>query len=259
MVTQWLNAWYNADKRYYVPDLLSLFRPTCYLFPSATSSRLASVMALITASCVTAVYAEKSVLHGDIEDSASPADCITRPDVHALQPYETTRHSSPLHMLVVLKLQRHVTEQTCWRRGDGVLLATGASSRRYAPITAQTVNCAILSLECTRRRMAGAFARSRRQTSGNVARPGEVPAGAGVSLSGYVGAASFSGPHTASRQLMLEGIMPYCWRAKSMSARNAKTRISVTGEYHQRLELIRRLLEQTPESLHAERTATGRQ
>ncbi len=34
-----------------------------------------------------------------------------------------------------------------------------------------------------------------------------------------------------------------------MSARNAKTRASVTGEY-QRLELIRRLLEQTPEKAY---------
>ncbi len=44
-----------------------------------------------------------------------------------LQPYETTsRHSSPLYMLVVLEgnVALAVNEQTFVERGDGVLLAT---------------------------------------------------------------------------------------------------------------------------------------
>lgn len=62
-------------------------------------------------------YTQSSpVLHGDIEEIALPGGiCITRSDVHVLQPYETTsRHSSPLYMLVVLEgnVALAVNEQT---------------------------------------------------------------------------------------------------------------------------------------------------
>ncbi|MEA5720434.1 hypothetical protein ONQ97_27160, partial [Salmonella enterica subsp. enterica serovar Virginia] len=58
-------------------------------------------------------------LHGDIEEIALPGGiCITRSDVHVLQPYETTsRHSSPLYMLVVHgKKQAVRTTLPAWLR-----------------------------------------------------------------------------------------------------------------------------------------------
>ncbi|VEA24797.1 AraC family transcriptional regulator [Salmonella enterica subsp. enterica] len=87
-------------------------------------------MALITASLrYRSIRRVVPVLHGDIEEIALPGGiCITRSDVHVLQPYETTsRHSSPLYMLVVLEgnVALAVNEQTFFvERGDGVLLAT---------------------------------------------------------------------------------------------------------------------------------------
>lgn len=45
------------------------------------------------------------VLRGEVEEMTLPCGmCVTHSDVHVLQPYETTsRHSSPLYMLVVLE------------------------------------------------------------------------------------------------------------------------------------------------------------
>lgn len=59
------------------------------------------------------------------------------------------------------------------------------------------------------------------------------------------------GPHTASRQLMLEGIMLQLLGYALNLCQPAKQKrgLPVTGEY-QRLELIRRLLEQTPEKAY---------
>ena len=44
------------------------------------------------------------VLRGEVEEMTLPCGmCVTHSDVHVLQPYEpTSRHSSPLYMLVVV-------------------------------------------------------------------------------------------------------------------------------------------------------------
>ncbi|EBS5417726.1 AraC family transcriptional regulator, partial [Salmonella enterica subsp. enterica serovar Newport] len=59
------------------------------------------------------------------------------------------------------------------------------------------------------------------------------------------------GPHAASRQLMLEGIMLQLlgYALNLCQPATQKRGLPVTGEY-QRLELIRRLLEQTPEKAY---------
>lgn len=111
-------------------------------------------------------------------------------------------------------------------------------------------NCAPCRWECTRTADGGSVCLSRWQTSGNIARPRRGSGRCRSSASG-LRYAQQPGPHAASRQLMLEGIMLQLlgYALNLCQPATQKRGLPVTGEY-QRLELIRRLLEQTPEKAY---------
>lgn len=198
-------------------------------------------------------YTQSSpVLHGDIEEIALPGGiCITRSDVHVLQPYETTsRHSSPLYMLVVLEgnVALAVNEQT-FLLSAGMAFCSQLSEQQTirahhgADSKLRTLSLGMYPDGGWRERLPVSLA-DEWENSATSARVWQVPE---FLLSG-LRYAQQPGPHAASRQLMLEGIMLQLlgYALNLCQPATQKRGLPVTGEY-QRLELIRRLLEQTPE------------
>ncbi len=121
-------------------------------------------------------YTQSSpVLHGDIEEIALPGGiCITRSDVHVLQPYETTsRHSSPLYMLVVLEgnVALAVNEQTFLLSAGMAFCSQLSEQQTIRAHHGADSKLRTLSLGMYRTAGGGSVCLSRWQTSGNVARP----------------------------------------------------------------------------------------
>ncbi|EBV4330863.1 helix-turn-helix transcriptional regulator [Salmonella enterica subsp. enterica] len=201
-------------------------------------------------------YTQSSpVLHGDIEEIALPGGiCITRSDVHVLQPYETTsRHSSPLYMLVVLEgnVALAVNEQT-FLLSAGMAFCSQLSEQQTirahhgADSKLRTLSLGMYPDGGWRERLPVSLADEWERSAAS-ARVWQVPE---FLLSG-LRYAQQPGTHAASRQLMLEGIMLQLlgYALNLCQPATQKRGLPVTGEY-QRLELIRRLLEQTPEKAY---------
>lgn len=171
-----------------------------------------------------------------------------------LQPYETTsRHSSPLYMLVVLEgnVALAVNEQT-FLLSAGMAFCSQLSEQQTirahhgADSKLRTLSLGMYPDGGWRERLPVSLA-DEWENSAASAMVWQVPE---FLLSG-LRYAQQPGPHAASRQLMLEGIMLQLlgYALNLCQPATQKRGLPVTGEY-QRLELIRRLLEQTPEKAY---------
>lgn len=192
------------------------------------------------------------VLQGEVEEMTLPCGmCVTHSDVQVLQPYETTsRHSSPLYMLVVLEGcvrltlngQEHVVR-------SGMAFSSRLSehqtmrARHPADCKLRTLSLGLYPDGAWRMGMLESLLREWEacQTPTLI---WQVP---GFLLSGLQYAQKCA-PGSVPRQLMLEGlILQLFGHGLSVCQAESGQRLAASGE-HQRLEMIRRLLEQAPEN-----------
>ncbi|QLO02934.1 helix-turn-helix transcriptional regulator [Citrobacter freundii] len=192
------------------------------------------------------------VLQGKVEEMTLPCGmCVTHSDVQVLQPYETTsRHSTPLYMLVVLEGcvtltlngQQHVVR-------SGMAFSSRLSehqtmsARHPADCKLRTLSLGLYPDGAWRTGLLESlmFEWERCQTPTLI---WQVP---GFLLSGlqYAQQSTLS---NVSRQLMLEGlILQLFGHGLSVCQVESSRRQAASGE-QQRLEIVRRLLEQTPEN-----------
>ncbi|POT58507.1 AraC family transcriptional regulator [Citrobacter amalonaticus] len=192
------------------------------------------------------------VLQGEVEEMTLPCGmCVTHSDVQVLQPYETTsRHSSPLYMLVVLEGcvvltlngQKHVVR-------SGMAFSSRLSERQtmcashHADCKLRTLSLGLYSDGAWRDGLLASLMREweRCQTPTLI---WQVP---GFLLSGlqYARQGTLS---SVSRQLMLEGLILQLF-GHGLSVCQVESGKRLGGE-QQRLERIRCLLEQEPEKNH---------
>jgi AraC-like DNA-binding protein len=176
--------------------------------------------------------------------------CVTHSDVQVLQPYETTsRHDSPLYMLVVLEGcviltlngQEHVVR-------SGMAFSSRLSehqtmrARHHADCKLRTLSLGLYPDGACRTGLLESLMREweRCQTPTLI---WQVP---GFLLSGLQYAQQSTISHI-SRQLMLEGlILQLFGHGLSVCQVESGKRLAASGE-QQRLEVVRRLLEQSPE------------
>lgn len=192
------------------------------------------------------------VLQGEIEEMTLPCGmCVTHSDVQVLQPYETTsRHDSPLYMLVVLEGcviltlngQEHVVR-------SGMAFSSRLSehqtmrARHHADCKLRTLSLGLYPDGACRTGLLESLMREweRCQTPTLI---WQVP---GFLLSGLQYAQQSTISHV-SRQLMLEGlILQLFGHGLSVCQVESGKRLAASGE-QQRLEVVRRLLEQSPEN-----------
>ena len=192
------------------------------------------------------------VLQGEIEEMTLPCGmCVTHSDVQVLQPYETTsRHDSPLYMLVVLEGcviltlngQEHVVR-------SGMAFSSRLSehqtmrARHHADSKLRTLSLGLYPDGAYRTGLLESLMREweRCQTPTLI---WQVP---GFLLSGLQFAQQSTISHV-SRQLMLEGlILQLFGHGLSMCQVESGKRLAASGE-QQRLEVVRRLLEESPEN-----------
>lgn len=177
--------------------------------------------------------------------------CVTHSDVQVLQPYETTsRHDSPLYMLVVLEGcviltlngQEHVVR-------SGMAFSSRLSehqtmrARHHADCKLRTLSLGLYPDGAYRTGLLESLMREweRCQTPTLI---WQVP---GFLLSGLQYAQQSTISHV-SRQLMLEGlILQLFGHGLSMCQVESGKRLATSGE-QQRLEVVRRLLEESPEN-----------
>ena len=192
------------------------------------------------------------VLQGDVEEMTLPCGiCVPHPDVQVLQPYETpSRHSTPLYMLVVLEGcvvltlngQQHVV-RSGMAFSSRLSERQTMSARHHADCKLRTLSLGLYPDGAWRTGLLESLMREweRCQTPTLI---WQVP---GFLLSGlqYAQQSTLS---NVSRQLMLEGlILQLFGHGLSVCQVESGRRQTASGE-QQRLEIVRRLLEQTPEN-----------
>jgi hypothetical protein len=177
--------------------------------------------------------------------------CVTHSDVHVLQPYETTsRHSSPLYMLVVLEGCVALTlngEQHLVRSGMAFTSRLSEHQDARPPRCRQPAPYALprtLPDGAWRDGLLDSLMREweRCQTPTLI---WQIP---GFLLSGlqYAQQSTLS---RVSRQLMLEGlILQLFGHGLSVCQDESAKHVAPAGGEQQRLERVRRLLEQAPEN-----------
>lgn len=187
------------------------------------------------------------VLHGDVEEmTLSSGISLTHSDVRVLQPYETTsRHSSPLYILVVL--EGCVTLTLNGREyvvRPGMAFSSRLSeeqvmnARHDADSTLKTLSFGVYPDDARRESLLESLLRQW-QSLNSPTVVWQVP---GFLLSG-IAHAQQQGQCALSRKLLLEGVMyQLLGQGLSQCQQNAPSRPE-----HARLERVRSLLEQSPE------------
>ena len=195
---------------------------------------------------------KRIVIKGDVEEIAlSSGLSLTSSDIRVLQPYETTSlHSCPLYMLVVLEgsvMLRVSGQEFVVRSGMAFTSRLGDSQVMNASHLAdhhlRTLSLGVDPQNCWQSPLLSALL-GQWESSGAPTFLWQIP---GFLLSG-LHYTQQSGVPGLSRQLMLEGVMLQLL-GHGLAHRlegEAKRHLS-PGSEHQRLETVRRLLEQQPE------------
>lgn len=196
--------------------------------------------------------AQRIVIQGDVEEmTLSSGINLTRSDIRVLQPYETTSlHSCPLYMLVVLEgsvMLRLNGEEFVVRAG---MAFTSRLSEHQVMNASHLADCHLRTLSlgvdpasCWQSPLLSALLQQW-EAHGAPTFLWQVP---GFLLSGLQQTQQASLP-ALSRQLMLEGVMlQLLGNALSQRMQGQERRRPVQCGAQQRLENIRRLLEQHPE------------
>ncbi|MGY5366198.1 helix-turn-helix transcriptional regulator [Enterobacter oligotrophicus] len=187
------------------------------------------------------------VLHGDVEEmTLSSGISLTHSDVRVLQPYETTsRHSSPLYMLVVLEGCVTLT-----LNGNEYVVRSGMafssrlseeqvmSARHTADSTLKTLSFGVYPLDVRRENLLETLL-VEWQSLNAPTFVWQVP---GFVLSG-IQHAQQQGLSVLSRKLLLEGLM-YQLLGHGL---NQRQQHCPCRPEHARLERVRSMLEQSPE------------
>lgn len=190
------------------------------------------------------------VLHGDVEEMMlSSGIALTHSDVRVLQPYETTsRHNSPLYMLVVLdgcvtlSLNGHE-----YRVGAGMAFSSRLSEEQVmsahhdADSTLKTLSFGVYPGESRRECLLESVLLEWQ----NLSAPTFVWHVPGFVLTG-IQHAQQDGLSAVSRKLLLEGLM-YQLLGHGL---NQRMQNGPNRPEHTRLERVRSLLEQAPEQNH---------
>lgn len=196
--------------------------------------------------------AQRIVIQGDVEEmTLSSGINLTRSDIRVLQPYETTSlHSCPLYMLVVLEgsvMLRLNGEEFVVRSG---MAFTSRLSEHQVMNASHLADCHLRTLSlgvdpasCWQSPLLSALLQQW-EAHGAPTFLWQVP---GFLLSGLQQTQQTSLP-ALSRQLMLEGVMlQLLGNALSQRIHGQERRRTIPCGAQQRLENVRRLLEQHPE------------
>jgi len=196
--------------------------------------------------------AQRIVIQGDVEEMMlSSGINLTRSDIRVLQPYETTSlHSCPLYMLVVLEgsvMLRLNGEAFVVRAG---MAFTSRLSEHQVMNASHLADCHLRTLSlgvdpasCWQSPLLSALLQQW-EAHGAPTFLWQVP---GFLLSGLQQTQQTSLP-ALSRQLMLEGVMlQLLGNALSQRMHGQERRRTIPCGAQQRLENVRRLLEQHPE------------
>ncbi|ANR78846.1 AraC family transcriptional regulator [Kosakonia sacchari] len=196
--------------------------------------------------------AQRIVIQGDVEEmTLSSGINLTRSDIRVLQPYETTSlHSCPLYMLVVLEgsvMLRLNGEAFVVRSG---MAFTSCLSEHQVMNASHLADCHLRTLSlgvdpasCWQSPLLSALLQQW-EAHGAPTFLWQVPS---FLLSGLQQTQQASLP-ALSRQLMLEGVMlQLLGNALSQRMQGQERRRPVQCGAQQRLENVRRLLEQHPE------------
>ncbi|PDO84956.1 AraC family transcriptional regulator [Kosakonia pseudosacchari] len=196
--------------------------------------------------------AQRIVIQGDVEEmTLSSGINLTRSDIRVLQPYETTSlHSCPLYMLVVLEgsvMLRLNGEAFVVRSG---MAFTSRLSEHQVMNASHLADCHLRTLSlgvdpasCWQSPLLSALLQQW-EAHGAPTFLWQVP---GFLLSGLQQTQQASLP-ALSRQLMLEGVMlQLLGNALSQRLQGQESRRTAPCGAQQRLENVRRLLEQHPE------------
>lgn len=196
--------------------------------------------------------AQRIVIQGDVEEmTLSSGINLTRSDIRVLQPYETTSlHSCPLYMLVVLEgsvMLRLNGEEFVVRSG---MAFTSRLSEHQVMNASHLADCHLRTLSlgvdpasCWQSPLLTALLQQW-EAHGAPTFLWQVP---GFLLSGLQQTQQASLP-ALSRQLMLEGVMlQLLGNALSQRIQGQERRRTAPCGAQQRLENVRRLLEQHPE------------
>lgn len=196
--------------------------------------------------------AQRIVIQGDVEEmTLSSGINLTRSDIRVLQPYETTSlHSCPLYMLVVL-------EGSVMLRlnGEAFVVRSGMSftsrlsehqvmnASHLADCHLRTLSLGVDPASCWQSPLLSALLQQW-EAHGAPTFLWQVP---GFLLTGLQQTQQASLP-ALSRQLMLEGVMlQLLGNALSQRLQGQESRRTAPCGAQQRLENVRRLLEQHPE------------
>lgn len=192
------------------------------------------------------------VLHGDVEEMTLPSGIsLTHSDVRVLQPYETTsRHSSPLYVLVVLEGCVTLTlsgEVYAVRPGmafSARLSEQQAMSARHdADIALKTLSFGVYPDDARRETLLASLLEQWERLNA----PTFVWQVPDFVLAGIQHARQRE-RSSLSRQLLLEGVMyQLLGHGLHLREQEGAARVSASGGEHARLEQIRHLLENAPE------------
>ncbi|MTH46197.1 AraC family transcriptional regulator [Intestinirhabdus alba] len=203
------------------------------------------------------------VLQGEIEELTLPCGmCVTHSDVQVLQPYETTsRHSSPLYMLVVLEGEVALTlNGEAYQLRAGMAFSSRLSEQQVmrachrAERRLRTLSLGLHPDDGWRNGLLESLMREWQRCSA----PALIWPVPGFMLNGlqYARRTDLS---EVSRQLMLEGLILQLFGhgLSVCQAESGRCLAAASGE-RQRLERIRRLLEQEPEKEYTLSELAGR-
>lgn len=196
--------------------------------------------------------AQRIVIQGDVEEmTLSSGINLTRSDIRVLQPYETTSlHSCPLYMLVVLEgsvMLRLNGEAFVVRSGMAFTSRLSEhqvmNASHLADCHLRTLSLGVDSVSCWQSPLLSALLQQW-EAHGAPTFLWQVP---GFLLSGLQQTQQTSLP-VLSRQLMLEGvILQLLGNALSQRMQGPERHRTAPCGAQQRLENVRRLLEQHPE------------
>ncbi|MEB6379721.1 AraC family transcriptional regulator [Leclercia adecarboxylata] len=203
---------------------------------------------LLTESCAST----SPVLHGDVEEMTLPSGIsLTHSDVRVLQPYETTsRHSSPLYVLVVLEgcvtltLSGEIYSVRPGMAFSARLSEQQAMSARHdADIALKTLSFGVYPDDARRENLLASLLDQWERLNA----PTFVWQVPDFVLTGIQHARQRE-RSSLSRQLLLEGVMyQLLGHGLHLREQEGAARVSAPGGEHARLEQIRHLLENAPE------------
>ncbi|MGI6903128.1 helix-turn-helix domain-containing protein [Leclercia adecarboxylata] len=203
---------------------------------------------LLTDTCASS----SPVLHGDVEEMILPSGIsLTHSDVRVLQPYETTsRHSSPLYVLVVLEgcvtltLSGNVYVVRPGMAFSARLSEQQAMSARHdADIALKTLSFGVYPDDARRESLLASLLAQWEKLNA----PTFVWQVPDFVLAGIQHARQRE-RSSLSRQLLLEGVMyQLLGHGLHLREQEGAARVSAAGGEHARLEQIRHLLAQAPE------------